>query len=120
MLLHVAPLVGDAVGMVEPPQKANFLENVLPLLQRLLSPERHLFDGDHLRCDIVPGVVDGAEAAVADFAEVVKKAVRILALKQLGHIGVLEASRSKNHRHLFQDNMECQAFEKRIDFSNLA
>ena len=98
MLLEVAAVVGDAVRVLEAPQEPDLLEDVLPLLQRLLPAVGHLLDGHHLCGDIVPGVVDGAEGPMADLAKVVEQLVRVLALEQLRHVGVLQAARpgSKN------------------------
>ena len=86
-------MIVDAVGVLEPPEEADLLEDVLPLLERLLPAVRHLLDGDHLVRDVVAGVVDGAEAAVTDLAEVIEEPVGVLALEELGHVGVLEAAR---------------------------
>ena len=91
MLLEVTPLVANAVGVLEPAEEAYLLENVLPLLEALLSAVGHLLDGDHLRGDIVAGVVDGPEGAVPDLPEVVKELVGVLGLKQQGHVGILQA-----------------------------
>ena len=54
LLLEVAAMVLDAVGMVESIQETDFLQDILPFLQALLSVVRHLFDRHHLPFDIVP------------------------------------------------------------------
>ena len=78
------------VGMGESGQKPDLLQDVLPLLQRLLPPVGHLLDGHHLVSHILPGVVHGAEGPVANLPEIIKDLVRVLSLEQLGDLGVLE------------------------------
>ena len=86
-------MVIDAIGVFEFAQKANFFEDVLPLLQGLFATVGHLFDGHDLVGDIVTGIVDSSKTTVTDFAEVVKEFFRVLALKEQGRIGVLETAR---------------------------
>ena len=93
MLLEIASLVADAVGVLEPPQEPDLLEDVLPLFERLLPAVRHLLDGDHLVRDVVAGIVHGAEAAVTDLPEVIEQPVGVLALKELRHVRVFQAAR---------------------------
>ncbi len=100
MLLEIAALVADAVRMLQPAEKSDLLEDVLPLLERLLAPVAHLLDGHHLGGDVVAGVVDGSEAAVANLAEVVEQLVRVLALKELSDVRVLQAPRSRERKKI--------------------
>ena len=95
MLLQVASVIRDTIRMFESPQKSNFLQNILPLFQGLLPAVRHLLDGHDLRGDVVPGIVDSAEGAMADLSKIVKELLRIFALEQFRHVRVLQAARPK-------------------------
>ena len=59
LLLEVAAMVLDAVGMVQPIQETNLLQDILPFLQALLSVVGHLLDRHHLSFDIVPKISFG-------------------------------------------------------------
>ena len=54
LLLEVAAVVLNAVGMVQPIQETNLLQDILPFLQALLSIVGHLLDCHHFIFDIVP------------------------------------------------------------------
>ena len=56
LLLEVAAMVLNAVGMVQPVQETNLLQDILPFLQALLSVVRHLLDRHHLPFNIVPEI----------------------------------------------------------------
>lgn len=81
MFLEVASLVIDAIWVFKSSKEADLFENVLPFLQRLLAPVGHLLDGHHLACDVVAGVVNRAEAAMADLTKVIEELVGIFALE---------------------------------------
>ncbi len=53
MIFEVTAIVGDAVRMLQPNEEANLFEYVLPLVEGLLAPVGHLFDGHHFGRDIV-------------------------------------------------------------------
>ena len=52
-------MVLDAVGVVQPIQETNLLQDILPFLQALLSVVGHLLDRHHLSFDIVPKISFG-------------------------------------------------------------
>jgi hypothetical protein len=80
-------------------QKADFLENVLPLFRRLLAQVGHLLDGHDLPGGHVPRVVHGAERAMADFPEVLESFFRVAPLKKLGDFRILQAARPAKCQH---------------------
>ncbi len=41
----------------------------------------------------LPGIIDGAEAAMANFTEIIEQSIRIFRVEKRGYIGVLEAAR---------------------------
>ena len=49
-------MVLNAVGMVQPIQETDLLQDILPFLQALLSIVGHLLDRHHLSFDIVPEI----------------------------------------------------------------
>ena len=92
-------MILDTVGVGQTGQEPDLLEDVLPLLQRLLAAVGHLLDGHNLVGDILPGVVHGAEGPVADLPEIIEDLVRVLSLEQLGDLGVLERPWPGGGRH---------------------
>jgi hypothetical protein len=64
---------------------------------------------------IWPGIVDSTEAPVADLAEIVEDFVRILALKELRHVRILEGAGSGDGGHFF-----CRRRRRPFDVIRLA
>lgn len=95
VLVQVAALVLDRVGMIELAQKADLLEDVLPLLHALLAQIRHLLDGDDLTREVAARIVNGAERPVPDFTQIIEDLVRVMFVEELGDFRVFEAARSR-------------------------
>ena len=65
----------------------------------------------HLLCEDISGVVDGAEAAVADLAQVLKHALRVIALKQVSDFRVLQTASPDTNTQTGQrspSSLDCQ------------
>lgn len=100
MFLQVAALIANAIRVLKSSEESDLFEDVLPLLQALLPAIGHLLDGHHFGRDIIPRIIDGAEAAVTNLAQIIEQLVRILALKQQRHIRVSQTARpEKNNRN---------------------
>ena len=96
---EVASLILNGIGMLELSEEAYLLEYVLPLLHCLLAQIGHLFDGDDLLAEQTSGVVDSAEAAMADLSQILEDLLRVVLLEELGGIRVLEAPGPRRDRH---------------------
>ena len=101
MFFEVASVVVDAIRVLEFPQESDFFEDVLPFFQGLFTSIRHFLDGNHLICNVVSSIINGAETSVTDFAKVVKQPFGVLAFKEECHIGVFKTARPKNLKKMF-------------------
>lgn len=98
VLVQVASLVLDRVGMVQLPQEANLLQDILPLFHALFAHVGHLLDRDNLAREIAFCVVDRTERSMANFAQIFEYLLRVMLIEQLGYLGILQASRP-HYRH---------------------
>lgn len=100
MISEVTAFVLDGIGMIELSKKSYFLENILPLFDRLFSEIRHFFDGNDFSGDETSRVINSSEAAMSNFAEILENLFRVILLKQFCNLGILEASWPRNGRHI--------------------
>lgn len=98
MLSEVTAFVLDRVRVAELSQEANLLEDVLPLLQTLFAHVGHLLDGDNLLGEDVAGVVHGAEASMADFAQILEYPFGVVVVEEVGHLRVLQTASPATER----------------------
>ena len=99
LFLQITAVVLYTVRVSQSGEEPNLFQDILPLLQRLLPAVGHLLDGHHLMSDVLPSVVHSSEGSMADLSEIIKYLVRVLSLKQLRDLGVLEGPGSGCRRH---------------------
>lgn len=77
----------------------DLLQDVLPLLQALFAHIGHLLDGHDLAREIASRIVDGAEGAMANLAEILEYLLWVVLVEELRYLRVLQAPRPGDSRH---------------------
>ena len=67
MFSEVASFILDSVWVSQLAEKANFLENVLPLFQTLFPHVGHFLDSDNLLGENMTGIVYSTKATMTNF-----------------------------------------------------
>ena len=98
VFFEVASVVIDAIRMFEFTKETYFFEYVLPFLQGLFTAIGHLFDGHDLVGDVIACIVNGSEAAMPNFTEIVEQLFGILGLEKRCYIWVFEAARPRKNK----------------------
>ena len=94
VLSEVAALVLNGVWVSQLPEESDFFDDILPLLKALLAHVGHLLDGHNLLREDIAGIIDCSKRAMSNLPQVFKYPVRIIMVKEVGNLRILQAPRS--------------------------
>lgn len=102
MISKEAAFIFNCIGVVQLSQESNFFQDILPFLQTLLSKVGHLFYGNNFLRDQASCVVYSSETSMSNLTQILKSLLRIIFVKKLSYLWVLQATRSVNTGSLNQ------------------
>lgn len=91
-----ATLIFNCIGVVQLSQESDFFQDILPLLQTLLPKVGHLFDGNNFLGNQATCIVHGSKTSMSNLTQILKSLLRIIFVKKLSYLWVLQATRSVN------------------------